>query len=72
MFMDMFEKLPVRIQGYIALMLGVILILGALGRLGIIQNILEMLLILTGLFIFFWGMKKSEVYTQLKAIISKK
>lgn len=72
MLIDMFHKLPVKMQGYIALIIGIILILvGALSELKIIEYMLKMILIGLGLIATFWGLKKSDVTQSVKSLIRK-
>lgn len=73
MFLDMFGKLPVKVQGYLALALGIILILvGALSDLKIIEYMLKIILIALGIVFAFWGFKKASIMDTFKSLTHKK
>lgn len=72
----MFDKLLTKLssvhQGYLALLMGLILVLGSLGKLGVLQGILNTILIAVGLILVFWGFNKSNSMQSLQKLIKKK
>ncbi|MDP3788709.1 MAG: hypothetical protein Q8Q60_05345 [Candidatus Chromulinivorax sp.] len=60
MFKNFFKGLSVNVQGVFACILGLILILGTLGKLQILQSILNSVMILTGLVLLFWGLHATK------------
>ncbi len=58
-------------QGIIGVIIGCILILGSLGKLGILQGILNTIMIILGIIIFIWGVKKSNVFDKIKNHLKK-
>lgn len=59
-------------QGILALLMGTILILGSLGKLGILQGILETIMIGAGVILLLWGLNKTDAYAQIKKLVSGK
>ena len=59
-------------KGILAVILGLILILGTLGKLGVLQSILNLIMITIGLSLLFWGLNSSKSYSRLKDYFHKK
>ena len=72
MFKNFLKNLSHESQGVLAIILGLILILGTLGKLGILQGILDSIMILTGLAFLIWGINSSNAYHRIKDYFSKK
>ncbi len=58
-------------QGSLALIMGLILILGSLGKLGILQGILNAVMISVGLILLVWGLIQNDVFNQIKRALKK-
>ena len=69
---NLISSISTKQQGFLALLMGAILILGSLGKLGILQGILETIMIGAGIILLLWGLNKTDAYTQIKQIVSKK
>ncbi len=52
-------------QGFIALILGFILVFGALGKLGFLQDFLNIIMILVGLYLLVFGLDKSNIWKKI-------
>ena len=62
-------------QGWVALLIGTVLVLGALDKLNFLQDILNIFLILAGAVLIVWGMHKTNLLhalQNLKASMNKK
>lgn len=55
-------------QGWVSLLIGVVLVLGALDKLNFLQDILNIFLILAGAVLIFWGMHKTNFLHALQNI----
>jgi|GEM_PF-1215088 len=53
-------------QGWIALLIGFILMLGALDKLNFLQDILNMFLIVAGFLLILWGLHKTNLLHTLR------
>jgi hypothetical protein len=69
---NLISSISTKQQGFLALLMGAILILGSLGKLGILQGILETIMIAAGIILLLWGLNKTDAYTQIKQLVSKK
>ena len=69
---NLISSISTKQQGFLALLMGAILILGSLGKLGILQGILETIMIGAGIILLLWGLNKTDAYTQIKQLFSKK
>ena len=58
------KNISTKHQGLLSLVMGVILILGALSKLGALQGILNTIMIAVGGVLLFWGLNKSGTVTQ--------
>lgn len=58
-------------QGMLALLMGVILILGALSKLGALQGILDTIMMAVGGILLFWGLSQSGFMGQVKKMLKK-
>jgi len=72
MFDGYFKNINIETQGALALILGIILILGTLGKLGILQGILDSIMILMGLALVAWGLHSSNSYSHMKKYLQSK
>ena len=72
MFEAFFKNMSHENQGVLAIISGLILILGTLGKLGILQGILDSIMILIGLAFFIWGFNSSNAYHRIKVYFNKK
>ncbi|MFA5998614.1 MAG: hypothetical protein WC747_01175 [Candidatus Babeliales bacterium] len=68
MFQKQFNSIPEKRQGFIALALGVVLFFGALGKLGFLQNFLNIIMVVVGLYLLFWGVDKSHILKSIKGL----
>ena len=59
-------------QGILAIILGLILILGIFEKLGVLQTILNAIIVFTGLSLLLWGLHSSNIYHRIKEVIHKK
>lgn len=67
MFDTMFKNMSIQSQGTLALVLGIILIFGTLGKLQILQSILNSIMILIGLILVIWGLYATKGINKIKA-----
>ena len=72
MFDKFFKNMSSESKGILASILGVILILGTLGKLGILQSILDSIMIMTGLILLIWGLHSSNSYNRMKGYFNRK
>jgi len=72
MLNDFFKKMSPESKGVLASILGLILILGTLGKLNVLQGILNSIMILVGLFLLAWGLNTSNSYSKVKNYFNKK
>lgn len=68
MIQDLFNKISQKQQGFVALALGLILFLGALGKLGFLQNILDLIIVVVGVYLLFWGLDKSNLWKSIRGL----
>lgn len=72
MFDNFFKNMSLKMQGILAFILGMILILGTLGKLQILQGMLNSVMILTGLLLVAWGLNATKGIDKIKEMIQKK
>ncbi len=72
MFKNFFKNLTAEAQGIFALILGCILILGTLGKLQILQGILNSVMILTGLVLLIWGLNATKGLNKIQSYFHSK
>lgn len=72
MLNDMFKNISIESQGIFAFILGLVLILGTLGKLQILQSILNSVMILTGLVLLVWGLYATKGLSKLQEYLSSK
>lgn len=72
MFHDFFKNMSLKMQGILSFILGMILILGTLGKLQILQGMLNSVMILTGLLLVLWGLNATKSIDKIKEIIKNK
>jgi uncharacterized membrane protein len=64
---DMFlDKLSISQKGILSLILGLVLVLGALGKLGFFQDFLNIIMVIVGLFLLFHGLQATNILGKLK------
>ncbi len=66
MFEDLFSFIPAAQRGFIYLALGFVLILGALSKLGFLQNSLNIILIVVGVLLVYQGLQKTSLLKKFK------
>ena len=59
-------------QGMLALAMGLVLVLGSLGKLGILQGVLNTIMIGVGVVLLMWGFDKSKGMNKVKSLLKKK
>ena len=57
-------------QGWVSLLIGTVLLLGALDKLNFLQDILNIFLILAGTVLIFWGLHKTHLLHSLQNLKS--
>lgn len=72
MFQNPIKNMSGESKGMLASLLGLILILGTLGKLQILQSILNSIMLLTGLILLFWGLNVSNSYKKITTYLHKK
>lgn len=64
---DMFlNKLSAAQKGFLSLIIGFILVIGALGKLGFLQDFLNVIMVVVGLFLLVHGIKATNILSKLK------
>ncbi len=71
MFDKIVKHLSLHTQGMISLLLGAILILGTLGKLEILQSILNSIMIFTGVILLIWGLSATKGLEKIKNFFHK-
>jgi uncharacterized membrane protein len=66
MFHIMLRHLPQAQQGILAVIIGFILLFGALGKLGFLQQFLNIIMIVVGIYLLVWGLDKSNLLNKFK------
>ena len=66
MFDRLFDYVPASKRGIANIILGLILILGALSKLGFLQGFLDLILIAVGLLLILQGAEKANVFKIFK------
>jgi len=69
--LDFLDSISTKHQGVLALLMGLILILGSLGKLGVLQSILNTIMIAVGAILLFWGLTKSNTLAEIKKLVKK-
>ncbi len=72
MFDKILKSMSLQSQGIFALILGLILILGTLGKLQILQGILNSVMIFTGLILLIWGMHVTKSVSKFQELLRSK
>ena len=52
-------------QGFVALIIGFILLFGALGKLGFLQDFLNIIMVIVGIYLLVWGLDKSNIWKKI-------
>lgn len=52
-------------QGFIALIVGFILLFGALGKLGFLQEFLNIIMVIVGIYLLVFGLDKSNIWKKI-------
>lgn len=68
MFHIFLRRLSPAQQGFIALILGFILVFGALGKLGFLQEFLNIIMVIVGLYLLVFGLDKSNLLRKLNLL----
>lgn len=68
MFNLLLRSMPVVQQGFIALLLGFVLLFGALGKLGFLQDFLNIIMVVVGIYLLVWGLEKSNLWKKLTSL----
>jgi hypothetical protein len=66
MFEELFSFLPASQRGFLYLALGLVLILGALSKLGFLQNFLNIILVVVGILLVYQGLVKTSLFKKIK------
>lgn len=69
---NLFKKMSIESQGICALILGLILMLGTLGKLQILQSILNSIMIFTGLILVLWGIRATKGVEKFRKYLQTK
>ena len=72
MLNSLFKNISIETQGIFAFVLGMILVLGTLGKLQILQGILNSVMILTGLVLLIWGLHATKGINRIQDFIKAK
>jgi len=72
MLSELFKKISIETQGIFAFVLGMILILGTLGKLQILQSLLNSVMILTGAVLLIWGLHATKGLNKLQDFVKSK
>ena len=72
MLNELFKKISIEAQGIFAFVLGMILILGTLGKLQILQSLLNSVMILTGAILLIWGLHATKGLNKLQDFVKSK
>lgn len=72
MFDAILHKLSAQQRGFVCFVLGLILVLGALGKLGILQDSLNIVMVIVGLYLLFCGAHGLNLVHKLKQLVRKK
>ena len=62
------KSIPTKQQGVIALVIGLLVLLGSFGKLRVLQSFFNTIMIIVGFGLFFWGLAKSDL---IKTITKK-
>ncbi len=66
MFDMLLDKLSISQKGILSVILGLVLVLGALGKLGFFQDFLNIIMVIVGLFLLFHGLQATNILKKLK------
>lgn len=64
MFHNILQKLSPTHQGIVATAIGCILLFGAMGKLGILQDSLNIVTMIVGIYLLIWGFHKSNLLSK--------
>lgn len=70
MFHHIFGRMSLMHQGLFAIVLGFVLLFGALGKLGFLQDFLNIIMVIVGLYVLVWGLDKSNLWKKIRGIRS--
>ena len=68
MIENIFKNIPVKNQGFIALIIGTLVLFGSLGRLGVLQAFFHSIMIIAGISLLLWGLDKSNLLNTIKKL----
>lgn len=60
------KNISVKHQGFLALVVGLLVLFGSLGRLGVLQAFFHTIMIVAGLLLLLWGLDKSDLLKMIK------
>lgn len=72
MFDTFLNKLSINQKGTLLIVLGLILVLGALGKLGFLQDCLNLILVVVGLFLFYQGARATNLWSKCTHLLKGK
>ena len=52
-------------QGFVALIVGFVLLFGALGKLGFLQEFLNIIMVIVGIYLLVFGLDKSNIWKKI-------
>ena len=55
-------------QGVISLIVGIVLLFGALGKVGFLQDFLNIIMVIVGVYLLVWGLDKSNVWRRITSL----
>ena len=58
-------------QGFVALIIGFILLFGALGKLGFLQEFLNIIMIVVGIYLLIFGLDRSNILKKISYIVCR-
>ena len=71
MFDNISKNISQKTQGIIGIVIGIIILFGALINLGVFTALIHTIMIIAGIVLLFWGLEKSELLQHLKKQINK-
>jgi len=63
---QIFSNISPKNQGLIALVLGILVLIGAAGHLGILQDFFYIIMIIAGINLVLWGLRQSDILPKSK------
>lgn len=66
---NLFKSIPTKTQGILALIVGLLIVFGFLGKMGIPQILFHTAMVLAGVGLILWGLEKTDLLRQLKKLV---